>query len=174
MCCHQGQCTKPKTVVICFVFGVAERTQITALRWVQHHIESFGGDPASVTVFGQSAGAISTCMLSVSPQAQGLFHRAIMQSGSCIGRTWGPSNTTTGAATAQAFLKSLGANSGAAFRGGDVRDNDLTSTPTIDDLRNRTKYPASLFNWPAVCCCSRAVCRACACACVRTLVRAWL
>jgi para-nitrobenzyl esterase len=53
---------------------------IAALRWVQRNIERFGGDPAQVTVAGQSAGAMSIFAMMVSPGAKGLFHRAIPQS----------------------------------------------------------------------------------------------
>ncbi|XP_040592577.1 carboxylesterase 4A isoform X3 [Mesocricetus auratus] len=58
--------------------------QIAALHWVQENIETFGGDPDSVTLFGQSAGAMSVSGLLMSPLAQGLFHRAISQSGTAI------------------------------------------------------------------------------------------
>lgn len=59
-------------------FGLLD--QIAALRWVQQHVSAFGGDPRQVTVFGQSAGAQSVLALMASPQARGLFHRAIAQS----------------------------------------------------------------------------------------------
>ena len=55
--------------------------QIAALRWVQKNIAGFGGDPSQVTIFGQSAGAISVAALMRSPLAKGLFARAIAQSG---------------------------------------------------------------------------------------------
>ena len=55
--------------------------QIAALRWVHNNIEAFGGDPNQVTIFGQSAGAISVIDLMRSPLASGLFARAIAQSG---------------------------------------------------------------------------------------------
>jgi para-nitrobenzyl esterase len=55
--------------------------QIAALHWVQKNIGAFGGDPAQITIFGQSAGAVSVDDLMRSPLAQGLFVRAIAQSG---------------------------------------------------------------------------------------------
>jgi len=60
--------------------------QIASLRWVQRDIAAFGGDPGCVTIFGESAGAVSVCRLMVSPLAKGLFHRAIAQSGGARGR----------------------------------------------------------------------------------------
>jgi para-nitrobenzyl esterase len=61
--------------------------QIHALRWVASNVEGFGGDPARVLVFGESAGAVSTCAVVGAPQADGLYTRALVQSGTCSFRT---------------------------------------------------------------------------------------
>jgi para-nitrobenzyl esterase len=54
--------------------------QVAALRWVQSNIRQFGGDAGNVTLFGQSAGGLSSLAQLASPLAQGLFHKAIVQS----------------------------------------------------------------------------------------------
>ncbi len=56
--------------------------QLAALTWVKQEIAAFGGDPENVTVFGQSAGARSIAAMLAMPAARGLFHKAILQSGS--------------------------------------------------------------------------------------------
>ena len=55
--------------------------QVAALRWVKENISEFGGDPDNITVFGESAGSISTMLLTVTPAAKNLFGKAIAQSG---------------------------------------------------------------------------------------------
>mmetsp|Transcript_19445 Transcript_19445/g.43213 ORF Transcript_19445/g.43213 Transcript_19445/m.43213 type:complete len:511 (-) Transcript_19445:309-1841(-) len=85
--------------------------QINALRWLNRHISAFGGDPADVTVFGESAGGVSVCLLCVSPLAAGLFRRAIIQSGQCISDRLGPLDPEEGAAMTQSVLDAAGVDS---------------------------------------------------------------
>jgi para-nitrobenzyl esterase len=55
---------------------------VAALRWVHDNISAFGGDPGNVTIFGQSGGGAKVSTLMAMPQARGLFHKAIVESGS--------------------------------------------------------------------------------------------
>ena len=63
-------------------FGLMD--QQAALQWVNRNIAAFGGDPANVTLFAESAGAWTACYLMASPKSEGLYQRVIMQSGGCL------------------------------------------------------------------------------------------
>jgi para-nitrobenzyl esterase len=70
---------------------------LATLRWVQQNIRHFGGDPANVTIFGESAGAAMSAALVGSPQAHGLFQRAISESGTWMGLNLAPMRTRASA-----------------------------------------------------------------------------
>jgi para-nitrobenzyl esterase len=80
--------------------------QAAALRWVRENIAMFGGDPQNVTVFGESAGAMSIACLLVMPAARGLFDKAILESG--VGSTATPLAAAT--KVSRLFLKVVGVN----------------------------------------------------------------
>jgi para-nitrobenzyl esterase len=82
--------------------GLAD--QIAALEWVGAEIARFGGDPSSVTIFGESAGAMSCAALMAAPRAKGLFQRAILQSGAANY----VSSSESATAVANEFLRELG------------------------------------------------------------------
>ncbi|XP_033727810.1 carboxylesterase 1C-like [Pecten maximus] len=86
---------------------------IEALKWVNKNIASFGGDPESVTIFGQSAGGFAVSYLSVIPSNEGLFRRIIPQSGSGMGEFWDVRN-------ALQFTKRIGTHIGC------ITENDST------------------------------------------------
>jgi para-nitrobenzyl esterase len=81
-------------------YGIED--QQAALGWVQRNIHAFGGDPANVTIFGESAGGNSVCVHLVSPASRGLFHRGISESGLCASGY--ASASLAGAETAGAVL----------------------------------------------------------------------
>ncbi|MDJ0852499.1 MAG: carboxylesterase/lipase family protein [Myxococcota bacterium] len=78
--------------------------QIAALEWVRDNIEAFGGDPGNVTIFGESAGGMSVGTLLGVPRAEGLFHRAICQSGAAHNVT----PPEYAAIVAERFIRELG------------------------------------------------------------------
>ena len=79
-------------------YGVMD--MIAALKWVKANIAAFGGDPGNVTIFGESAGGMAVDFLMESPDARGLFHKAIVESGG--GRNAMASMTDAEAAGAKA------------------------------------------------------------------------
>lgn len=79
--------------------------QRKALQWVRDNIAQFGGNPANVTIYGESAGSFDVCAHVVSPMSAGLFHRAISQSGGC---TVGVGTAADSALAAQAIADAVG------------------------------------------------------------------
>jgi len=89
---------------------------VAALRWVRDNIAAFGGDPGNVTIFGESGGGGKVSVLLAMPEARGLFHRAVIQSGATIR----VSTRERATALADAVLKEFGFARGDGVRLQDV------------------------------------------------------
>ena len=118
--------------------------QIAALGWVRDNIADFGGDPANVTIFGESAGAMSVGTLLATPGPRGLFHRAVLQSGSA-------SHVRTAESVADAYLAARPGRSPADVRA-DIATDQVFRYPA-DQLRSAQHgHTARLwsyeFRWP--------------------------
>jgi para-nitrobenzyl esterase len=111
--------------------------QVAALRWVRENIASFGGDPDNVTVFGESAGGTSVCLLMVMEEARGLFRRAIVQSGT------GPlalPSVEQAAPVTERFLRTLGISRRESER--------LRSVPLLELMRAQALLEEDGQGWP--------------------------
>ena len=127
--------------------------QIAALQWVRDNISAFGGDPDNVTIFGVSAGGLSVCSLLTSPLAEGLFHRAIVESGAAAGmmaplRSDDPdvrSMEDIGRIVAERFdIEGEGAEAVAALRAVDAETLLARAEPSIGLFGGGLKF------WPCV------------------------
>ena len=98
---------------------------IAALQWVKKNISAFGGDPNNVTIAGESAGAVMVGALLGSPQAKGLYHRAIAESGGWMGLTMGRmASGQTAQANGAKTMEALGVKTIAELRAKPM--NELT------------------------------------------------
>lgn len=101
--------------------------QRRALQWVRDNIAQFGGNPANVTIFGESAGSFDVCAHVMSPLSRGLFHKAISQSGGC---SVGVASKEDSAAAAQIVAAEVGCGTGTPAEKLDC----LRAVPTADLL----------------------------------------
>ncbi|HVN93668.1 MAG TPA: carboxylesterase family protein [Terracidiphilus sp.] len=111
---------------------------IAALQWVKGNVAVFGGDPANVTIFGESAGSLAVSTLMASPMAQGLFAKAIGESGSALGGTLGTPTLAATETADDAWMDAIGAKNLA----------DLRAMPT-DAVLAAARRPGARF-WPIV------------------------
>ncbi len=108
--------------------------QAAALRWVKEHIGAFGGDPDNVTVMGESAGSMSVACLLAMPSAEGLFDKAILESG--VGTVTVP--LADAAAVGRLFLEVAGVGPDAAAGAGAAVDAAGVGSDDVDVVRSLT------------------------------------
>ena len=111
--------------------NVGMKDLVAALEWVRDNIENFGGDPSNVTIMGQSGGAGKVSTLMGMPAARGLFHKAIVMSGSAV-RSGSVSDAAAGA---ESVLHNLGLDRS--------RIGEIENVP-VDQLLNLTITPGGV------------------------------
>ena len=122
-------------------YGVMDA--IAVMQWVKKNISAFGGDPNNVTLFGESAGSIMIGALVGSPQAKGLFHRAINQSGTWMGVVANRMASGTQAMTnGAAAVEKMGVKSIAELRARPVAE--LAGVPTAGLIVDGYLFPEDL------------------------------
>jgi para-nitrobenzyl esterase len=127
------------------------RDQQLALKWVQDNVGLFHGDKNNVTVFGESAGSMSTCIHLVSPESQGLASRYIMESGACVGKAPLLNSKAQAYSIGQALAASICAPNAVAALGADAGAliGSTVADASADDLMKclRAEDPMTLMTW---------------------------
>uniref|UniRef100_A0A6B2L2M5 Carboxylic ester hydrolase n=1 Tax=Arcella intermedia TaxID=1963864 RepID=A0A6B2L2M5_9EUKA len=120
--------------------------QIRAIEFISHNIASFGGNPKSITLFGESAGGVSICYLLVMARANNLFQRVIIESGSCLG-AWGPLSVDLALQRTSLLLSALNVSNLAELRNvaASVIDSaDVGFSPALDSYL-LPDYPGAYY-----------------------------
>jgi para-nitrobenzyl esterase len=115
--------------------------QMQALKWVKENIRALGGDPNQITVMGQSSGAVDICLMMASPLANGLFQRAILESGECQDTL----NEDIRTPLNYNFIDTTGEASGERL----VRDLGLSNAPNLADKLRQIPSDEILKAWKA-------------------------
>lgn len=122
---------------------------VAALEWVRDNIANFGGDPDNVTIFGQSGGGGKVSTLLAMPSAQGLFHKAIVQSGSTLTSMTSESSRRIGVA----LMEELGLRSSQIDSLANIPYEQLLAAGTAavqrakDEMTRNGSNPNLLFGW---------------------------
>ena len=115
--------------------------QLTAIQWVHDNIASFGGDPANITIMGQSAGAMSVQQHCLSPLSKGLFHRAVMSSGGGVSKMLSASPAEKNYAFWQKCMEYAGCETLDGFRAVSPEKLFEAWSQTKKELRNPGCFP---------------------------------
>jgi para-nitrobenzyl esterase len=105
--------------------------QIAAIRWVRQNIAKFGGDPANVTIFGESAGSLDVSVLMTSPLSKGLFRHVIGESGAVI-LVGDPLTLVQAEKQGESFAKQ--------WNGGDTSLKAMRAVPASEILKKEPNY----------------------------------
>jgi len=124
-------------------YGMLDQT--TGLQWVHDNIGAFGGNASRVTVFGESAGAFSTCWHLASPTSKGLFQAAIMESGTCDSHMFYPSYSDA-VSFSHFFLQSYNCNQTGAALLACIRNLSVHDLVTVKaDIKPFAGYHPPLY-----------------------------